>query len=70
MGNSGSAGAYGAGTMDTTNDGKPGSAQVPYEYKIDLANQPAAGARSSLIAQKEGENLWESILKDVVARDE
>ena len=62
----------GADGSENTDAAKPGASTDVYEYKIDLPNQQAA---SSVMKQtskigKDADNLWESILTNVVKADE
>ena len=69
LGSSDGPGAYGA---ENTDAAKPGASADVYEYKIEMPNQQAASSltkQTSKVGQDQG-NLWESILADVVKRDE
>ena len=69
LGSNDGPGAYGIDNTDATN---PGASTDVYEYKIEMPNQQAASSltkQTSKLGQDQG-NLWESILTDVVKRDE
>ena len=69
LGSNDGAGAYGSENTDAV---KPGASADVYEYKIDLPNQQAASSltKSTTKVGKDSDNLWESILADVVKADE
>lgn len=68
LGSSEGPGAYGVENKDTADAGADGENKPAYEYKTD-APTPAM-ARKSTIGKDTNVNLWESILTDVVKRDE